>query len=141
MKVLHSIPSIEPARGGPSRAVLELARMSATSGTEVTVAFGASVSNASFATPQMRGLEQVEFRPFPYSFPKRYSASRRMNEWLSQFVPTFDIVHVHSIYSLTHLATFAPYPPKLVPAIKSLVVGFCIVILAIAPINNCNPFL
>lgn len=85
--------------------MLELAKMSAESGEDVTIAFGASQREMSFVAKQKEILRGISVKPFPYSFPKRFSASSRLVEWLEESLLKFDVVHIHSVFSVTSIRT------------------------------------
>ena len=103
MKILHVIPSIDPKYGGPSKAVLDIAEACSRDGLNVSIAFGHRPDELPFIKETEIQLERIKFYPFLYSFPERYSASRDLGVWLQESVIDFDLVHIHSIFSLTSL--------------------------------------
>ena len=100
VRILHVIPTITLARGGPTRAVLNTAAGLARKGHEVTIAYTDESSGKDDLSSVRLDESGVELRGFAQSFPKRLSASRTMVRWLSDAVRDFDLVHIHSVFSV-----------------------------------------
>lgn len=100
MRILHVIPSISPARGGPSTVVKQLAEGQAKAGIEVTVATtdddGPQRRWQPAAETEQR--EGVLYRIFPRQ-SSFYSISLPMADWLNRGLRHFDAVHIHSLFS------------------------------------------
>ncbi len=101
MKILHVIPTIDPEAGGPSQAVLEMAALTARCNNEVKICYTFRPhENNGVKLPAIKG---VTIARFPVSFPGRVSQSREMNRWLDKKVISFDVVHIHSVFSACSL--------------------------------------
>jgi hypothetical protein len=101
MRVLHSIPSVHPKMGGPSKAVFDIAATCFAAGIEPTIICGSTKDDQPMLEEMRMKYPFVDLRDFPYSFPERFSASRAMARWLAEHVVEYDLVHVHAVYSLT----------------------------------------
>ncbi len=94
MNVLHVVPSISAADGGPSAAVFALARAVQSLGVSVTIATtteerSGALSIAGFPVKVFRR----DFEP--------YKVSRELGRWLKDSVSTFDLVHIHALFSFS----------------------------------------
>lgn len=102
MNILHVIPSFAPAwrYGGPIVASLGLTTALAKRGHYVKVFTtnkdGPTVLPVETGKPlHMSGIEVTYF---PVGFPKWYYFSLQLSKALKHELPTFDIVHIHSVY-------------------------------------------
>jgi len=104
MRVLHVIPSVGPQRGGPGRAVLDMARGLAQAGVEVHLATtdddGPGHLNVPLGQPTVQaGITLWYFwrqaRPYTFSWP--------LTTWLRRHVADYDLVHVHAVFSYSSL--------------------------------------
>lgn len=93
MKVLHVIPSIAASDGGPAVALQGMVDGIAKRGATVTIATTASAG----AEVEQRGA--VTIVHFPRSLPGSWKYSRPLGGWLRANIPSFDIVHVHALFS------------------------------------------
>ena len=97
MRVLHVAPYITPIYGGPSVAVLLMARASVCQGAEVTVV----TTNAAGLSdlPLEDGAEVLEkgvkVRYFRRSFPKSWFYAPSMAYWLDSQIEKFNLIHLH----------------------------------------------
>lgn len=96
MRVLHVIPSISPADGGTSQAVLGMCEHLRKAGVD-----------AEIATTDARGSEA--FRDVPvYSLPRTCSRawkySRSMGPWLNVHAREYDVIHAHAAFTYSTLA-------------------------------------
>lgn len=113
VRVLHLIPSISPLRGGPSQAVLSMAaalrRQSIDASILTTNDHGPGVDTM---IPLGRwhfhhGIEgEVPIIAFPrWSTPVRaireFGISLRLLNWLRANAPSYDLIHVHSLFSFS----------------------------------------
>ena len=90
MRVIHVVPSVDPAAGGPARSVPELCIAMAAKGLEVTLMTLGPVQPlegvAVLALPPVRGTRQAP----------TYGAIRSLRD----VVTTPDLLHVHSLWNL-----------------------------------------
>jgi glycosyltransferase involved in cell wall biosynthesis len=103
MRVLHVIPSLDPADGGPPVVVIRLAAAQAAAGADVSVLFyerpGAHdhVRNSVEATP---GGQRLHLHPLPAPTPVErftaYAATRALRPLVRDSV---DFLHVHGIWT------------------------------------------
>lgn len=99
MKILHVIPSVDPATGGPAEALRQLCQICQMGGHQVEV--------ASLDSPE----SQVS-----YNFPAKvhalgpgrgvYGYSRNAHKWLKQHLHEYDVVFLNCIWEYS---TFAAY--------------------------------
>jgi glycosyltransferase involved in cell wall biosynthesis len=109
MRVLHVIPSISPRRGGPSEVVRRLAEAQRRLGLEVEIATSDEDAR------EIRDGEPADSPQLTiHFFPRRFTGCRLMREyafcptfasWLRRQIATYDILHVHALFS--HLPTTA----------------------------------
>lgn len=101
MRVLHIIPSAAPVDGGPNVAVRAIARGLVRRGIDVTVATtnaaGARSLDVPLDTPVID--DGVVFRYFARSVPGSWKFSWPMTRWLWANAATYDVVHVHALFS------------------------------------------
>lgn len=122
MRVLHVIPSAAPVDGGPNVAVRAIARGLARRGIEVTVvatnAAGAKSLDVPLDTPVID--DGVVFRFFARSVPGSWKFSWPMTRWLWANAASYDVVHVHALFSYATIpgcraAAHVPVPYVLRP--------------------------
>ena len=101
MRVLHIIPSLDPALGGPAAAILPMANALAKyAGLTMTVTGGVSRSPIS-DLESAPGVDLVL-----HSIPNRASRMGRLEmsprflEWIARNVNRYDLVHTHGIFTL-----------------------------------------
>lgn len=103
IRVLHVIPSIAKSCGGPSRAVFEIDRELSALGVSVTIlttdheiedAYGSAAETRSSASNRI--VMPLTTLPYKTSF--------RMWAWLRDNVSSFDVVHVHGLFSFAPVA-------------------------------------
>lgn len=106
MRVLHVIPSLSLAHGGPTRALAMMERALTAEG--VTVETATSDDDG----PQGR-LNRPLAVPVPENgvvrryFPRRtvfYKASPALGRWLAGHVRDYDLVHIHALFSYSSIA-------------------------------------
>jgi glycosyltransferase involved in cell wall biosynthesis len=101
MKVLHVIPSLSSAYGGPSRAMADIERALCARGIEVTTITtnddgGTRTLAVECETPiSTNGVVRWYF-PRDTAF---YAVSIRLARWLKHNIHQFDIVHAHGLFS------------------------------------------
>lgn len=102
MKVLHVIPSLAVAHGGPSRAVLMMEKALQLGGAKVHIA------TTDDDGPGLR-LKSPPAQPgvVRHWFAKRtefYKVAPALGDWLSRHVKDFDLLHIHALFSYTTIA-------------------------------------
>jgi glycosyltransferase involved in cell wall biosynthesis len=105
MNILHVIPSVGPARGGPSFLLRTLTAGLAQSGVRVHV-----------ATTDDNGIDRLDVQcgtpirdmGVTYWFFRRqtrfYTLSLPLNRWLALHVADYDVVHIHALFSFSSVA-------------------------------------
>lgn len=105
MKVLHVIPSIGPARGGPSVVIRTMTRSLAAAGLEVHVA--TTDDNGASRTARPNALPMLEHGVKYWIFPRQtsfYLFSLPLTRWLRRHVSEYDVVHIHALFSYASVA-------------------------------------
>lgn len=105
MKVLHVIPSVGPARGGPSFVLRALVRGLVESGVEVDVAV--TDDNGRGRLDVRYGIPVSDAGATYWYFPRQsrfYTLSLPLNRWLARHVTDYDIVHIHALFSFPSVA-------------------------------------
>lgn len=96
LRILHVVPSIEAASGGPARAVFDLALAALTRGHDVTICAtdfgGPSVDHREYLKA---GIKVIVF---PVVGPPQLQYSDAMATYIRNTIASFDIVHLHSLY-------------------------------------------
>ena len=102
MRVLHVIPTVSSAYGGPSVAVKAMTKALAERGHDVVVATtdAADDRGGRLDVPldQPQVLDRVAFHYFPVSLTGRWMFSLPLTKWLAREVGTFDVVHSHGMF-------------------------------------------
>jgi glycosyltransferase involved in cell wall biosynthesis len=107
MKVLHCIPSISPIRGGPSVAVLEMAKALRDRGID------ARILTTNDAGPLLdhsmplgswfehQGVPVIAFSRWSPRVPflREFAFSLTYNRWLANHLSGFHMLHVHALFS------------------------------------------
>ncbi len=104
MKILQIVPSISLVYGGPSQMVLGLSSALAKAGVEITIATTNSngdVGQAPLDVPlgvpvAQNGYEIYYFRCSPF---RRYKFSIELLQWLHKHARTYDLAHIHALFS------------------------------------------
>ena len=106
MKVLHVIPSMSPARGGPGVVLRSLAAALAARGVTVHVA-ATDDDGPDARLPVAHGVAVQENGASVFYFPREtrfYSLSLPLSRWLAQHVRDYDLIHVHALFSYPSVA-------------------------------------
>ena len=107
LRVLHVIPSISPLRGGPSKAVLEMVAALRQRGVEASILttndHGPGV-DLSLPTGQWIDHQGLPLIAFPRWSPsmralREFAYSPDLVRWLKCHLHTYDLLHVHAIFS------------------------------------------
>ena len=106
MRVLHVIPSVSPKRGGPSLAVLAMVRALRARGVDAEIATTTDDGEGVLDVPveQLTEREGVPVRYFdrwspPLRAVREFAYSRSLARWLEKAVGSYDLLHVHAIFS------------------------------------------
>jgi len=107
LRVLHVIPSISPLRGGPSKAVLEMVAALRQRGVDAAILttndHGPGV-DSSLPTGHWidhQGLPLIAFPRWSPPVPalREFAFSPDLVRWLKGHIHTYDLLHVHAIFS------------------------------------------
>ena len=102
LKVLHVVPGLDPAAGGPSRSVLGLARAQAANGASVSLVTGgtATPSAGEMSGPGAGGSSNgLLIRQGPILLQRHAIPAPRLMSILHRSIRTADIVHLHSLWN------------------------------------------
>jgi len=105
MRVLHVIPSLSMAHGGPSRAMRLIEQALRGQGVEVETA-----TTDDDGPGRRSGLGRVsvtQYGVLRHVFPKRtefYKVAPAFVRWLSAHVHGYDVVHIHALFSFASVA-------------------------------------
>lgn len=122
MRVLHVIPSAAAGDGGPNLAVRAMARGLVRQGIDVTVATtnadGPRTLDVPLDVPVID--DGVSYRYFARTMPGSWKFSWPMTRWLWANAGSYDVVHVHALFSYATIpgcraAAHAPVPYVLRP--------------------------
>ena len=106
MRVLHVIPSVGPAYGGPSKVLLELVPALVKENVSVDVATtndnGRELLQVPLGVPV--DYQGVKIHFFPKQGRGSFAFSWPLTEWLWRRQRDYDLVHIHSIFSYPTLA-------------------------------------
>ena len=106
MKILHVIPAVAPRYGGPSQVIFEMCRALQQEGVEVLVATTDADGPARLQVPVGCELEYKGVRTLFFSgqWGERFNYSPPLAKWIAANVETFDVVHIHAVFSHPSLA-------------------------------------
>lgn len=106
MKVLHIVPSVGPARGGPSRAVLDMvaALRKQSLESEIITTNDNGLGTLEVPLDQWSAYQQVPIRFYPrfsppINFLREFSFSTGLTAWLWQNLRHYDLLHIHALFS------------------------------------------
>lgn len=103
MKVLHVIPSVNPALGGPTQVVLNLVKALRESGVDAEIATTNDNGSDLLDVPL---YQRIEYEEIPIWFLPRFSPPMRefifsaaLTRWLWQHIGDYDILDNHYLFS------------------------------------------
>jgi len=119
MKVLHVIPAVAPRYGGPSQAIIEMCGALQCERTDILIATTDADGDGRLA---VETGTRMEYRGVPTIFFSRqlteaFKYSNSLACWLSKNVNTFDLVHIHAVFSHSSIAAARACIQKKVPYI------------------------
>lgn len=92
LRVLHVVPGLDPAAGGPSRSVLGLARAQAVSGASVDLVAGGDAHGD-------HAVDGLRVRCGPFLTQRFAIPAPRLTRTLHQAMQVADVVHLHSLWN------------------------------------------
>ena len=106
MKILHVIPAVAPRYGGPSQAIVEMCRALQSEGEEVLIASTDADAECRLrveigAQTVYQGVPAIFFA---VQFSEAFKYSSALARWLNKNVSSFDIVHIHAVFSHSSIA-------------------------------------
>ena len=125
MRILHTIPSVSPVRGGPSHAIFgivtALRQRNITAEVITTTDDGDNLLDV--PTNQFIEFKEVPTCFFPKAFPdnhsiREFSFSVPFTNWLWQNIHNYDLVHVHGGFSYTSTIAMALARMKGIPYVN-----------------------
>jgi glycosyltransferase involved in cell wall biosynthesis len=122
VRVLHVIPSISPARGGTSRAILDMVGALQTQGIDVEIATTNDDGDNLLDVPLQ---QRIDYECIPTCFFARFSPtiaplrefaiSGSFTTWLLQNIDRYDLIHIHALFSYTCTVAMAIARFKQIP--------------------------
>ncbi|GAB4214439.1 MAG: glycosyltransferase [Synechococcales cyanobacterium] len=111
MRILHVIPSIANVRGGPSLAVIKMVRALNHEGIESYIATTNDNGDQLLDIPLNKW---AEYEGVPIQFFSRFSPSitpireftfsSQLTYWLWKYIATYELIHIHAIFSFPSTA-------------------------------------
>lgn len=106
MRVLHVIPSVSLAHGGPSQVIQEMERVLAERGIQVTTVTTNDDGVGRRLSPPYGIAVETEFatRWYFQLDAEHYKISTALGGWLRKNIKSFDLVHAHAMFSFAPIA-------------------------------------
>src|SRR5260370_25315973 len=105
MRVLHVIPCVGPARGGPSMVIRTITKAQAEAGLEVHVATTDDDGPGRLDVPGGNPLLDQNVTYWIFRRQTRfYTFSFPLTSWLHRHIHEYDLVHIHALFSHACLA-------------------------------------
>ncbi len=106
MNVLHVVPAVAPRYGGPSVAATGMCAALEKAGARVLLATSDADGPGRLAVPHgcETRYESVRSVVFPRVFSESFKWAPALGRWLRANVASFDVVHVHAVFSYACLA-------------------------------------
>lgn len=120
LKVLHVIPAIARRYGGPSYAIMALAKALIERDVCVLIATtDADGVGGRLSVPfdSLTERHSIPIRYFQRQFSEAFKYSRPMARWLTEHVEDFDVVHIHAVFSHSSVAAYKACVDKNIPYI------------------------
>ena len=107
MRVLHVIPGLAAAHGGPSYAVPAMAAALVRQGVQVDVVTTAGPDPGAAAAPLTDPVlaDGVRFLFFARQRPRSWSFSLPLSRWIFRHIADYDVLHVHALFAYPTLAS------------------------------------
>jgi glycosyltransferase involved in cell wall biosynthesis len=101
MKVLHVIPAIASCYGGPSKVVLDTCRALRSEGIDAEIATTNADGEGNITIPGEAPaiVDGVPVFYFERQYGWRYKFSWDLTKWLKANVTTYDLLHLHAVFS------------------------------------------
>jgi glycosyltransferase involved in cell wall biosynthesis len=122
MKILHVIPSISPARGGTSQAIIDMVHALQSQGIDVEIATTNDDGDNLLDVPLGKcylfdRIPTYFFARFSPPFPalREFAISISFTIWLVQNIRKYELIHVHALFSYTATVTMTIARLKKVP--------------------------
>src|SRR5476649_2137624 len=101
MKILHVIPAVAPKYGGPSAVAVGLARALRNLGADARIATTSADGRDDLRVPHAvevdhGGVPTIFFRR---TFSESLKYSGEFAQWLRKNVLSYDLVHIHAVFS------------------------------------------
>jgi glycosyltransferase involved in cell wall biosynthesis len=117
VKILHVIPSISPARGGTSRAIIDMVHAAIDRGIDVEILTTNDDGEHLLDIPLYDRIPTYFFPRFSPSIPavREFAFSGSFTTWLFGNITKYDAIHVHALFSYTSTVAMAIARLKEVP--------------------------